>query len=270
MGIDEVRENLINLAEPEYGEFIFRGAPSDYPVIGVRVPKIQEIANEILKSSKKAEEILTNLSPKSREEIHLLTLLLAGKINNFYKESAKERQRDPIKLPEDLKNDFFELILKYDSWEMVDLVGSRFKFVKKNREGWLEIIDELLSVNKKIREGRGENGEYFVRTGLVLLLNYYVEPEWIQVVFERILTVRNREEYYIKMAVAWLLQKCYAKYPDLTFAFMKNAELPEWTLRKTVSKIQDSCRIDPEWKDRAKTLIPSGKVESLAAQSSQQ
>ena len=254
----EVREKLISLAEPEYAEFVATGAPSDYPVLGVRVPKIQAVANELLKDKVASEKILAKLEPQSREEIHLLTLLLAGKIDQFYQRcgnKSKTSQEVPEKLPKELKEEFFKQLGHFDSWEMVDLVGSRFKFVKKNREEWLEIIDKLIATNKKVREGRGESGEYFVRTGLVLLLNYYVEPEWIQVVFERILEVKNREEYYIKTAVAWLLQKCFVKFPDLTYSFMKIAGIPELTLRKTISKIQDSYKIDEEWKVRVKELL---------------
>ena len=129
---------------------------------------------------------------------------------------------------------------------MVDLFCASLKFVKKAKEEWLEIIDELLL-----------GPEFSTRMGLVLLLDYYVDAEYLEVVFERILGVKNREEYYVKMAVAWLLQKCFVYFPDLTFSFMKNEKLPEWTLRKTISKIQDSYRIEKVWKEKAKYDIIS-------------
>ena len=235
-----VRELLLELAEPEYADFVAKGAPSDYPVLGVRVPKLQGIANDIFKSGT-ADEFLASLEPRSREEVHLRSLVLALKI-----------EKEGISV---YKDELFEQILKMDSWEMVDAICSRLKSVKRHREEWLILIDEMLETNRKIREDRGENGEYFVRTGLVLLLNYYVEVDWIQVVFERILKVINREEYYIKMATAWLIQKCYVSYPDLTFSFLKTNAMPDFVLRKAVSKIQDSYRVDEEWKMKAKNLI---------------
>lgn len=231
MEISEVLERLVSLAEPEYGEFVSKGAPSDYPVIGVRVPRIQELAKEILEDAELTEKILTEFEPKSREEIHLLSLVFAGWTNK----NGLDKER------------FFKIVARFGSWEMVDIFCSRMKCVKKNREEWLFIIDEFL-----------EEGEFFARTGLVLLLDYYVEAEWIQVVFERILRVVYREEYYVKMAVAWLLQKCYVYFPDLTYNFMRVSDIPEWTLRKAVSKIQDSYRVDSSWKKQAKELIDRG------------
>lgn len=217
---------LSNLAEPEYGDFVAKGAPSDYPVLGVRVPAIRKLAKEI--SDEEMMEFLEKTEPKSREEVHLFSFLLARKI----KENGLN------------KKEFFKHVSKFDSWEMVDLFCASLKFIKKNREEWLEIIDELLS-----------GPEFSARMGLVLLLDYYVDSEYLEVMFERVIEVKNREEYYVKMAVAWLLQKCFVYFPDLTFSFMKSAELPEWTLKKAISKIQDSYRIEEEWKNKAKCDI---------------
>lgn len=217
---------LSSLAEPEYGDFVAKGAPSDYPVLGVRVPAIRRLAAEI--SDEEMSEYLENVEPKSREEVHLFSFLLARRM--------KKNGLDKV--------EFFKHVSRFDSWEMVDLFCSSLKFAKKNREEWLEIIDELLN-----------GSEFSVRMGLVLLLDYYVDSEYIEVVFERIIRVQNREEYYVKMAVAWLLQKCFVYFPDLTFVFMKSAKLPKWITRKAISKIQDSYRIDEEWKKRAKCDI---------------
>lgn len=226
----EIRGKLASLAEPEYGDFVAKGAPSDYPVLGVRVPKIQELADEVFQGD--YQRFLDEFEPKSREEMHLKSLVLALKI-----------KKDGIE-----KEELFSHILKMDSWEMVDVFCSRLKMVSKNREEWLGLIDEML-----------EGSEFVARTGMVLLLNYYVEAEWIQNVFERILRVKNREEYYVKMAVAWTLQKCYVDFPDLTYAFVETAELPEWTLKKAVSKIRESFRVDIEWKERAFDLLNKRK-----------
>lgn len=231
MNVPEIRERLLSLAEPEYGDFVAKGAPSEYLVIGVRLPRIQELANEVLKGD--YQKFLDEIEPKSREEMHLKSLVLAGKI-----------KRDGID-----KKELFSHIEKMDSWEMVDIFCSRLKVVKKNREEWLILIDEML-----------EKTEYFARMGMVLLLDYYVEPDWIQIVFERILKLKNRDEYYVKMAIAWTLQKCFVVFPDLTYTFMMSAELPEWIFRKAASKIQDSFRVDEEWKEKIKKAAIEVKV----------
>ncbi len=226
MKISEIREKLINLAEPEYGDFVAKGAPSEYLVMGVRIPAIRRLAKEI--SVEDTERILVELKPKAREEVHLLSFLLAKKIS---KKGLDEKE-------------LFKHVQRFDSWEMVDLFCASLKCVKKNREQWLEVIDELL------------NGtEFQVRMGLVLLLDFYVDADYIEVVFDRILRVKNREEYYIKMAAAWLIQKCFVRFPDLTFSFMKNVDLPAWILKKAISKIRDSYQVEEEWKNRVKCDI---------------
>ena len=93
-----------------------------------------------------------------------------------------------------------------------------------------------------------------VRAGLVCLLDFYVQPDFLQVIFDRAETLKSREEYYIRMALAWLLAECYIKYPDETFSYLSNSELDKWTLNKTVSKICDSHRVDTELKERAREL----------------
>ena len=227
MKVAEIRTKLANLAEPEYGDFVAKGAPSEYPGLGVRTPSIQELANEIVREGR-IDEFLAEFKPRAREEMHLKSFILASKF-----------KRDGLD-----KKALFSHVSAMDSWEMIDLFCPRLKNVRKNREEWLSIVDEML-----------EKGEFETRFGLVLLLDYFVEPEWIEVVFERILRVLDREEYYVKMGVAWLIQKCYVYFPDRTLSFMKTAELPEWTLRKAISKIQDSYRVEKEWKERAKKLL---------------
>lgn len=226
MKISEIREKLINLAEPEYGDFVAKGAPGKYPVLGVRLPKIQVLANEVLKGD--YQEFLDQFQPQSREEMHLKSFVLAGKI-----------KCDGLN-----KTELFDFLKQVDTWENVDTFVARLKCIKKDREGWIQVVDEMLS-----------GSEFFARTGLVILLDYYVDSDWIQILFERILRAKNREEYYVKMAVAWTLQKCFVEFPDFTYVFIKTAELPSWTLRKTVSKIRDSYRIDDEWKQRASDLL---------------
>lgn len=233
----KIREKLISLGDPEYAEFIRRGAVTDYPILGVRIPQITEIASEVSRGN--SREFLAEFEPKSREEMHLFSMVLCSEICGRF----KGRDFDSEAIISEFKPLILKHISRMDSWEFTDIFMSRLKCVKKDRERWLSFIDELLLMD-----------EFYARVGLTLLLGYFVEPEWVQVVFERILRVLSREEYYVKMAVAWLLQKCFSKFPDLTFAFMGSSEIPEWMLRKAVLKIQDSYQVESEWKERAKEL----------------
>lgn len=226
----EVRDYLgylAALAEPEYAEFSARGVNSERPVLGVRVPTLRKIAREI---DRGAPEEFLKINPVSLEET-LVTLMVF----------ARKAERDGVGL-RGLKK-FAGLS---DSWCTTDILCSELKIVKKQPEKFLPMVDALL----------GERNQFLVRTGVVLLLSYYVTQGYLGVVFDRIFLVKDRPEYYIKMAVAWLIQVCYVHFPEDTFhAVLKSPELPDWVKRKAVSKIQDSLRISPEDKALAKSVF---------------
>ena len=72
--------------------------------------------------------------------------------------------------------------------------------------------------------------------------------------FYTLKSLKNRDEYYIKMAIAWLLAECFVKYPDETFGYLKQSNLEKWTFNKALSKICDSYRVPSEAKQQVKLL----------------
>ena len=91
------------------------------------------------------------------------------------------------------------------------------------------------------------NDSYAIRVALVLLLDYYVNPSYLSKIF-KILNQINKEHYYVKMAMAWLLSVCYIKYPKETLIFIKQNKLDPWTHNKAISKIRESYRVSKEQK----------------------
>ena len=63
---NELCERLAFYADDEYRDFSMRGIPSERPFIGVRIPKIRELAG--LVSKEKIEEFL-EASPVAFEEV---------------------------------------------------------------------------------------------------------------------------------------------------------------------------------------------------------
>ena len=89
---------------------------------------------------------------------------------------------------------------------------------------------------------------FFCRFGLILLLDYYVSPRWAEEVFlscERV----KKGEYYVNMAIAWLLSVCYVKMKEETKTYLKNCSLDEEVLKMTKRKILESYRVSDEEKD---------------------
>lgn len=88
---------------------------------------------------------------------------------------------------------------------------------------------------------------------MVLLLNYYINDKYIDLIL-KIANNINSEEYYVKMANAWLISICYIKYPNKTKIFLNNTKIDKWTYNKSISKICDSKRISDKEKIVLKKL----------------
>lgn len=93
------------------------------------------------------------------------------------------------------------------------------------------------------REYGGENpqgcSEFEIRFGVVMLMSYFLVPEYIGKVFEVLSRVR-KGDYYVDMAVAWCLATARAKFDAQTQAFVAGAGLPAGVLKKYEQKVRDS------------------------------
>ena len=223
-----MRLALTKEADDKYREFSMKGIPSDRPFIGVRIPKVQEIVNRI--SPSLYSEILV-AKPVAIEEVMARGMVVA-------------------KLP------YLEMLMYFDSqvsyidnWCTCDIFCSRIsKMVKKHREDFLDSKIEPLFVSPD---------EFAVRVGLVLLKTAYMDFDYLALIFDRVERLGSRDEYYIKMAIAWLVSECFIKFPEATLAYLEVSRLPKWTFNKTISKICDSYRVEPEAKEALKELRKS-------------
>lgn len=215
----ELKTELAKLADDEYREFVMKICPSERPFLGVRVPLIRDIARQA--PAEKIPEFL-KVSPVGYEEVLARGFLIS-------------------RLPFDEMMQWFDSQVDcIDDWSTCDTFCSAVgKVVKKNKAKFFDVkMDELLS----------DSREFAVRVGLVLLKAAYVDEEYLQVIFDRVSGLASRDEYYIRMGIAWLLCDCFIKYPTATTSYMLSSKLPKWTYNKTISKICDSYRVDEETK----------------------
>ena len=117
------------------------------------------------------------------------------------------------------------------------------KFVKGNEKEVLEFIKPYIKSEK----------EFEVRFAAVMLLNYYVNDEYIDETL-KLLDEFIHEAYYAKMAVAWAVSICYINYPDKTFEFLKRTKVSPWVFNKSIQKITDSTKIGKDLKDKVRNL----------------
>ena len=216
---------LISLADDKYREFSIRGIPCDRPFLGVRIPQIRKLVKEI--PPEQLEELI-KAKPLAIEEVIARSFAIA-------------------RLPYDKMLEKFDSQIQYlDNWCTVDTFCAALrKTVKHHEEDFLDEKVEKLLVAKD---------EFAVRTGVVCLLDFYVKPEYLHLIFDRIESLKNREEYYIKMSIAWLLAECFIKYPEMTRDYLSRSKLDKWTFNKAISKICDSYRVDNDTKAEIKKL----------------
>ena len=151
------------------------------------------------------------------------------------------------RLPYDRMLKYFDSQLKYiDDWSTCDLFCSAIgKTVKKNKDEFIK---------KKIQKLLDSKHEFITRIGLVLLKCCYIESTYLKYIFAQTDRLSSRDEYYVKMALAWLISECFIKYPSETMDYLSKSEMPAWTFNKTISKICDSYRIDTEMKKTLKKM----------------
>ena len=202
----------------EYKKFSERIIDTNYPIIGVRTPILKKISKSISK------DILEEDNEKYYEEV-MVKLFIISNIDGI----------------EEYDKYFNKYIYKIDCWSLCDSFVTASKLIKKNKEYYFKVVEKLLK----------DDYEFTVRVGLVILLNYYVEDEYLSNIFRFIDNI-NREEYYIKMAISWLLSICYIKYPKETEKYLDKAIIDDFTYNKTISKICDSYRVDKETKQDLK------------------
>ena len=225
MKYSEFRTRLASLADDEYRVFSMRGIPTDRPFIGVRIPDVKKLVKEI--SPKDFDEFL-NTTPVALEEVLARGFLIA-------------------RLPYEKMFEVFDSQVSYlDNWCTVDtFIAALRKTVKHHEEEFLD---------KKIELLLKEKDPFAVRAGLVSLLDFFVTKDYLPLIFDHIESLKNREEYYIKMAIAWLLAECFIKFPDETLPYLKVSKLEKWTFNKSISKICDSYRVEKDVKEMLRTL----------------
>lgn len=205
-------EYLFSLKDDEYQKFNQKIVKIDN-IIGIRLPILKNIAKIIAKNDYLS--FIKNNKHQYSEEI-----MLHGLVITYLKIDFNES----IKL-------FDEYIKYIDSWATCDSVVMNYKVVSKNLDTCLIKIKEYLKSDKP----------FIKRVGIVLLF-YYLNDDYIDEVLKLINSIKS-DDYYVKMANAWLISICLVKYYDKTVKFLKSCQLDDWTYNKALQKAIESFRI---------------------------
>jgi len=224
---EKIKQKIFELADPKYKEFHSGLCPHTKNIVGVRVPILRNYSKELFKEAD-WKETIKEIDNEYYEEIMLQGMLIGQ-----------------------VKNEDINIILKYvenyvpkiDNWAICDVFCAGLKITKKYKKDMWNFIQKYLKSNK----------EFEIRFAVVMILDYYIEKEYLYdnfKIFEKI----KRQDYYVKMAVAWAISICLIKFYDETIEYLKRSKLDTWTYNKAIQKAIESYRISNEQKELLKDM----------------
>ncbi len=218
-----ITERLLSLADEEYRQFQIPLMPTvdSERVIGVRTPILRKMAKEIA-GTPESEAFLLEL-PHTYYEENNLHAFLVEQIKDY-----------------DVCIAAIDAFLPYvDNWSTCD--GWSPKVLKKHPEALLV----------KIREWMDSDQPYTIRFGIGMLQRYFLDERFSPDFLAWVASV-DREEYYVRMMVAWYFATALAKQYEVTLPYIQERRLPLWTHNKAIQKAIESYRVTPEHKQQLK------------------
>ena len=144
-----------------------------------------------------------------------------------------------------------------DNWAVCDSYCAHAKWMMRADKGLLW---------KFLERWFDSEHEFEVRFAVVVAMCYFLDEEWLDVVFRRVdnidfdsikskyITVKGKpkmaqqgtvqgvEPYYVRMGVAWLLATALAKFPNETRVFVRSSNLPDDVVKLYIRKARESFR----------------------------
>ena len=220
-----VRERIFALVDEEYRQFHSKLVPGTDNILGVRLPRLRELAKEIAKGNWR-DYLLTAPSDYNEE------ILLQGLVIGYAKTDIEE-----------ILCYAAAFIPKISNWGVCDSFCNSLKITKKHRAQVWEFLQPYLLSQK----------EFELRFGIVMLLSFYIEDQYIDQVLLHLDSAKH-DGYYVKMAVAWAISLCFIRYPKKTMVYLKENTLDDFTYNKALQKITESFRVDKETKNLVRSL----------------
>ena len=222
----EIEKELLNMQDKKYKEFQKGICPVAEEIIGIRIPMLRNYAKELLKKYD-FKQLMESIPNNYYEEIMLQGMLIG---------QAKLDFNEIIKYVEDF-------IPKIDNWAVCDTFCTGLKITKKHKEEMWNFIQKYIKSDK----------EFYIRFGIVLILNYYIDEDYLYKNFKIFDSIKS-DKYYVQMAVAWAISFCLIKFYDKTIEYLKNSKIDKFTYNKSIQKAIESYRITKEQKEFLRTL----------------
>lgn len=220
-----IRTQLQELAEESYRAFASALIPEVGPMMGVRLPHLRALAKQIARGDWAA--YLVSADGEWFEEV-----MLQGMVIGYIRADVEE-----------VLQQVAAFVPRIDNWSVCDSFCSGLKITAAHRPRIWQFLKPYL---------RGAQ-EYELRFGVVMLLNYYVDEEYIEQVLAQLDQIRH-DGYYVKMAVAWAVSVCFARLPERTMVYLQHCSLDQATYSKALQKIVESRRVSANDKEAIRAM----------------
>lgn len=228
---DQIIAELKSMQDKTYRDFHSGLCPGTVNIIGVRIPAQRKIAQRLVRDKTAWQQYLTEVQNKYYEETMIEGIIIAA---------AKISMDERLRL---LKT----FVPKIDNWAVCDSVCASFKLK----------LDERALMWRFILQYQQSPREFELRFMLIMMLDHFLDDEHIAEIV-RIISQLRLEDYYVKMAVAWLVAEMLVQCPEPAWRLLKNHILPTWVHNKAVQKACESFRVSSGDKSKLRAL----KVDS--------
>ncbi|MDE5755616.1 MAG: DNA alkylation repair protein [Clostridia bacterium] len=219
--LKEFQEFVKKNGEEKYRDFHSRLTRSNYPINGIRIPILRKYAKEIAKG----KDVSKFLAQKSQcyEQCMLKGLIITH-----------------LKIDD---NEFFPLLESYigeiDDWALTDVVCGG---IHRKDAAYLA----------KVRQYMKSRDIWFARWGIVAIMGNFFDKD--EVIYELVDNLVAKD-YYVDMALAWLIQVLAVKNRQVAISLMQSDKVSEQVKKLAVRKIKDSFRISKEDKEYFAQII---------------
>jgi len=208
----EVRERLLSMAEPGYRDFSIGLLPGVENLLGVRIPALRRLARGL------AREDWRGLLEHPMPEPYFEETMLRGFLIAYGDMPLDERFAR-----------IGDFVPEINNWSVCDSFCASLKQARKHPEAFFDFVLPYC----------GGELEYYARFGVVMLLNHFIDEAHIDRVLETLVGVRQ-PDYYARMAVAWAIAECAARFPERTLPWFEQAHIDPDTRRKAERKMRES------------------------------
>ena len=134
-------------------------------------------------------------------------------------------------------------IPKIDNWAVCDVFCSGLKITKIYKKEMWFFLQKYLKSNK----------EFEIRFAIVMILNYYIEDEYLENDFKIFDSITSKQ-YYVQMAIAWAISVACVKFYDKTILYLEKNMLDQFTYNKAIQKAIESYRINDIQKEKLRKM----------------